>query len=191
MDLNIVGKIRRVVELMREDSDVIEVMQTYFSTARISPENLATLPGFLPGHLIEIRNRLIAKEKDPVNKFLKYPCVALRLDIPELVRGDVVDYRLNIAILTYTNRNWSAEEREENVFVPILHPLYGLFMKSIKNSGLFQWQGLQKYPEHTKVDRYYWGTEGPQGNSAAMFADPLDAVEMLDLKLSSTINCEF
>lgn len=191
MDLNIVAKIRTVVELMREDPDVIEVMETYFATARITPENLALLPEFIPGHLIEIRNRLITREKDPINKFLKYPLVALRLDIPELVRGDVVDYRLNIAILTYTNRNWSAEQRESNVFVPILHPLYELFLKAIRNSGLFMWTGLQFRPEHTKVDRYYWGTEGPQGNSAAMFADPLDAVEMIDLKLSSTINCEF
>jgi hypothetical protein len=191
MDLNIVEKIRRVVTLMREYPEVIEVMETYFATARISDVNLATLPEFIPGHLVEIRNRLLTKDKDPVNKFLKYPLVALRLDIPELVRGDVVDYRLNIAILTYTDRNYNAEQREQNVFVPILHPLYGLFLKAIKDSGLFMWPGLMYRPEHTKVDRYYWGTEGPQGNSAAMFADPIDAVEMLDLKLSSTINCEF
>lgn len=147
-------------------------------------------PYYLYGHRREIDNRLLEKNEDMVYKFQKYPLIALACPVMEEIIGDMTEFRLNIAILAFTETGYNAEERTENVFKPVLYPLYEKFLVELRNSGLFSWPGEQGRPPHKKVDRYYWGTQFSEGTQTSIFTDPLDAIEIIDLKIRKlTTNC--
>jgi hypothetical protein len=186
----IVDRIEQAVALMNSNEAINNVA---FRTLLNNPillevdnddEFVTKIPFFLPGHPLEIENRLVTKGTDPINKWKKYPLVVLRMDIDENYRGDMVDYTLNIAILNETQEDLNAQQRIAQVFKPILHPLYEAFMEAIKDSGNFVWAGNQARPLHRKVDRPFWGNSAKNGNVDNIFSDPLDAVEIIDLRLS-------
>jgi len=184
----IVDDIGTVVEAMRPldvsyGQDLLDYM-----AAKQANTGLTDAPFYMYGHRLEIANRLLEKDADKTNKFKKYPLIALRMDIAETVRGNVVDYNLNIAILSYTDSNYNAEERYTNIFRPVLYPLYERFFEELKASGLFMWTGNQAKPLHTKFDRPFWGTPSAEANQKQIFNDPLDAIEIIDLKISSRQN---
>lgn len=144
-------------------------------------------PYYIYGTRIDINKELVKKDKNPVEKDKKYPLIALRLDSPEEIVGDVVKYNLNIAILATTSKNYNAEQRYTYVIKPVLLPLYELLMDRLHKHKFF-WPGDQSYPPHTKIDRPYWGIEGSEGNASYIFSDPLDAIEIVNLKLSKRAN---
>lgn len=148
--------------------------------------NMLLMPFYMYGHRLEIANRLLQKDKDKVYKNQKFPLIALRMDIAEEVSKGVWSHSLNILIANYTDKKWNAEERMENIFLPVLYPIYKRFIYEVQNSGLFTWPGNQDFPEHTKIDRPFWGTENQEGNVKNIFNDPIDAIEIIGLKLNST-----
>jgi hypothetical protein len=141
---------------------------------------------YMYGHRLEINNRLLAASKDVEKQYKKYPLVALRLDIPETNSAGMVYFSLNIAILANTEKNYNAEDRYDKVFKPVLYPLYELFLNRFRQAGLFIFK--DSIPQHTKIDRPYWGTTQKEGNVANILSDPLDAIELVDLKFSKTLN---
>ena len=147
------------------------------------------MPYYMYGHRRELANRLLEKDKDSVFKYQKYPLVALRLDTPEEYADGVVTFTLNVALVMMTHRMWNSEERYPKVFKPVLYPLYGAFLGGIKNNGGFFWEGDRSKPPHTKFDRPYYGIEESEGNVANIFNDPLDAIELIDLKISQNFKC--
>ena len=152
--------------------------------------NMLLMPFYMYGHRLEISKRLLAKDKDKVFKYQKYPLIALRMDIAETVSNGIWSHSLNILILNYTNKGWNAEERMANIFIPVLYPIYERFMLELQNSPLFFWSGNQDYPEHTKIDRPFWGIENQEGNVRNIFNDPIDAIEIIGLKLNQRVrNC--
>jgi len=143
-------------------------------------------PYYLYGHRLEIANRLLEKDKDKVLQFKKYPLVALRQDIDEQYSNGMVTYNLNIAILEFTDKNYTSEQRYEKVFKPILYPLYAKFFIALRQSG-FMWPGWQDMPPHVKIDRPFWGVAQQDKNVRSIFADPLDAIEIVNLKISKRL----
>ena len=139
-------------------------------------------PYYMYGHRVEIANRLSQKTKDPSFSKKMFPLIALKLDTIETIRGDVNDFRLNIVIATYTDKNYTSDQRYINVFKPVLYPLYQQFLTQFKNSGQFFWDGDQLYPPHTKLDRPLFGKEDANGNVANLLNEPVDAIEIVDLK---------
>lgn len=156
---------------------------------RLSYSNGLAAPYYMYGHKKEINNRLMAKDKHKDFKWKRYPLVALTLDFPEDIANGLQSYTLNIGILEMTTKDYNAEERYTNVFKPILYPLYELFLKSLRNVGLFMWPGDQEYPPHTKLDRPFWGVSEANGNVRKIFTDPLDAIELVNLKVSQRAAC--
>lgn len=145
-------------------------------------------PYYMYGNRREIAGRLLQKDKDKVLQYKKYPLIALRLDIPEEKKDGMIHYTLNLAILTMTDKNYTAEERYQQVLKPILYPLYKSFLQHLEKSGLFMWEGELDEPEHTKIDRLFWGTYNQiKGDSESIFADPIDAIEIIDLKINQRI----
>jgi hypothetical protein len=161
---------------------IVEIMRT-LKPVDADPEK----PYYMYGHRREIANTLTLMENNQL-QYTRYPLVALRLDIVEQVQNDLLEVNLNIAILTLTKENYNAAERYANVIVPVLYPLYEKLMSAIKRSGIYFWPGLSKYPPHTKIERPYWGTQFQEGNAANIFNDPIDAIEILDLKINKRIN---
>lgn len=174
-----------IVARMRNDL-AVEPVKDYLNTLGYTAMNM---PYYEYGHRQDINLRLLEKDKDSVYKYQKYPLVALRLDVVEQISEGLIHYNLNIAILAFTDRNYTSVERTENVFKPILYPLYNNFLKHLRNSGIFTWPNYMTQPEHTKIDRYYWGTPGSEGNVKNIFSDPIDAIEIVDLKINKRIKC--
>lgn len=152
-------------------------------------------PYYMYGHRVEINNRLTEMDQDKVFKYQKYPLIALRMDIPEVQTNGVWHFDLNVAIMTMTEKDLNAQERMTQVFKPILYPLYQNFIQKMQSCGLFFWpnQLENEYPPHTKIDRPFWGVTGAgnEGNVKNIFSDPLDAIELVNLKINSRqrFNC--
>lgn len=183
----IVDDINTVVDAMRRDPELIAALNA--GIPGISSVGYSDkMPFYMFGHRREISNRLLEQGSDKVYKYQKYPLVALRLDIPEANANGEINFTLNIALLMSTNQKWIAPKRYQSVFKPILYPMYDSFLRQLKKVGKFKWEGDQQRPEHTKLDRPYWGTEAAEGNTANLFNDPLDAIELIDLKLSQDID---
>ena len=179
-------KLAEVVAAMRPiDSSYGQAMLDYME--EVHPDtDLNEAPFFLFGHRREINAVLLERDKELDYKYKKYPLIALRMDFPEEVSGIDIEYTLNIAILAFTERKYRADERVTSVFKTVLAPLYERFMTEIRNSGNFMWPANldQTKPPHTRILRPYWGTENQEGTEAQIFTDPLDAIELVNLKLN-------
>lgn len=150
---------------------------------------LAEIPYYTYGRRVEIVKRLLERNNDETLTYKKYPLVALGMDIPERVADGVIEFTLNIVFLALTDPNYTVAERYENVFKPILYPMYTKFLEEFGNIGLFMWPGDQSAPPHDKYDRYYWGTTNSEGSTANKLPDPLDAIELLNFKFRQEIKC--
>lgn len=169
---------------------IVDQIGEVVDAMRVAP---ALTPYYMYGHRGEINSRLLEKDQDKVFKYQKYPLVALRMDIAEVQTNGVWHFDLNIAILDSTVKDYNAEERMSNVFKPVLYPLYESFLMKLSESGIFFWDNRLEstYPPHTKFDRPFWGTPGNEGNVKNIFSDPLDAIELVNLKINSRqrFNC--
>lgn len=147
-------------------------------------------PYYMYGHRLEISNRLILKDKDKEQKNKKYPLVGLRMDVSEFCEGDMIHYKMNLAILTFTLHNYNAEQRYTNVFKPILQPLYERFLVALRTTHIFTWPAEYRNPKHIKIDRPFFGIPESERNVKHVFNDPVDAIEILNLEISKRIkNC--
>lgn len=173
----IVDDIGAVVASMREG---------YEDKYEYAYEGASGAPFYMYGHRQEIANRLTANNQDKVQKKRKYPLIALKLDTVEDVRGNVNDFVLNLVIATISDVNSNAEDRMTKTFKPILYPLYEQFMNAFSTAGLFMWDDQldQLWPPHQKIDRPFWGTPGNEGNIKNIFNDPIDAIEIVNMKFS-------
>lgn len=185
----IVDDIGLVVDRVRERFLTLDSTVLLISSRAITMDGGGP-PFYLYGHRREIANRLSKKGVNASEKYKKYPLIALRLDTSERVVGDMTHYTLNLAIVHATKPGYTAEERYINVFKPILYPLYDLFMEELRNTGGFWWEGQRSRPEHIKIDRPFYGVPSNEGNVKQLFADPLDAIEIVDLKISKRIVCD-
>lgn len=178
----IVDDIGTVVQMIRGNG----VITSY------EEDTITVPPYYIYGNRLEIANTLLEKDADSVLKFRKYPLIALRLDFPERQRsGELVELTLNIAFLMLTEEGYNAKQRYANVIKPILYPLVDLFFQRLLESGLFVWPDVGNLPDHDKWDRPFYGVTGLEANEKYIFNDPLDAVELIDLKIRSTNeNCK-
>lgn len=181
--MTIADDIGKVVQLMRPiskanlyPSSAVDYMANEFKST-----DAGLAPFYLYGHVREINSRLLEKQKDKTFKYQRYPLVALKLDIDEQVRSSVVEYNLNLAFITFTSATMDAEQRMERVFKPLLYPMYERFLIALEQSGLFFWLG--QTPDHVKTDRPFWGTSTSNANVQHIFSDPIDAIEITDLKI--------
>jgi len=146
-------------------------------------------PYYMYGHRLEIANRLSELSQRPKGQKKKYPLIALNtMSITPSIRGNVWDFNLNIVIGINVDNNKSSEEREGEIFKPILLPLYDMFKDAFSNAPLgFMWDG-KSFPPHTPMIKYFWGTENKEGALKNIFNEPMCAIEIVDLKFSKEDN---
>ncbi len=184
----IVDDIGAIVTLMRSDKVLIAALTAGLPSLS-NKGYAATMPYYMYGHKLEIANRLLEQSDDKVFKYQKYPLVALRLDTSEKNADGIIHYSLNLAFIMLTEEKWRAPDRYAQVFKPILYPMYDSFLRQLKNVGGFFWDSKQDRPPHEKIDRPYWGTTTENGNTANIFNDPLDAIELIGLNISQNYKC--
>lgn len=143
---------------------------------------------FLFGSVNEVVTRLSQMSKKKESAELKYPLVALFTDIRER-KGTQANVQCvatlpSIIIATFTDKNYSSEERKEKSFKPTLEPIYNTFMQELHGHTAV----MSYSPElivHDYYERYNWGrfaifTENNLGS------DFIDAIELINIEL--TIN---
>jgi hypothetical protein len=155
--------------------------------AEMRSRNGSDTPYYLYGHRKEIANKLLARNKDKMFTFQRYPLIALRMDFAEDRSEGMIRLNLNLGIFAFTDMNYDAAKRYEVNFKPILYPLYDLFFEVLRESELFTWPGDLDNPPHTKIDRPYWGIEEREGNVRNIFNDPIDAIEILNLRVNQEV----
>lgn len=161
-----VGEIfRKVVELVQSD---------YYKISGI-PET----PYYLYGHPIEIIDKL-AKKTNAGESFDKFPLICLFTDINEIenVTKNTREITVDIVICNQTKPEYDTMERVVESFNPVLYPIYESLKKNISKGGVFQLDS-----DISKTDRFFWGKNGIYGNTANIFNDFIDAIEIKDLKL--------
>lgn len=175
--------------------DIIEEIVTSVRDDTDKPAALDTdEPFYMYGHPLEIINTLSKKDRHDVQKYNKYPIIALFQDFTETmgehqaVQSSVQD--LNIIIAVNTSPDYVSSERYTNTFKTVLYPLYNLLIKHIVKSKWFRNIDPGLVP-HTKIDRVYWGRSGLYGNEGNVFNDHIDAIEIQDLSLELRLkqNC--
>lgn len=139
------------------------------------------------GHYTDVRQRLMTDGK--VNPDVRYPLVVLfedfRLVNRELGLIGIAD--LKIIILHTSSKSYTRQQREDQVFLPVLVPIYDEFMKQLKYSGFFMQYGPFR---HNRIDRPHWGDPGIYGNKGYLFDEVLDGIEISDLQLQTyPANC--
>lgn len=141
-------------------------------------------PYYMYGHKLEVAQRIFKKNQS----FKKFPLVFLVMDFPEEKHDGILTCTLNIGLIHKSKEDYNAEQRYTNVFKTVLYPLYTKFLQELDASGLFTWdKENQLVPEHTKIDRPFWGTEGKMKNDKYIFDDPIDCIEIVGLKLNQSI----
>lgn len=147
--------------------------------AEYDPSNLLA-PYYDYGHYLDIANKLTAKDENDVFKFQKYPLIMLALDQTETHGQDdrfIYSFSPKIFIFAETQEYYTSQDRMLNVFKPILYPIYHLLVQKIKESEYFFFDNQLLLP-HTKIDRMIWGNSAFDGNTATIFNDYLDGIEI-------------
>lgn len=137
------------------------------------------------GHPLEIIKTLGEWVGSQTYEPQRYPLIALFQDFQEVKDGlPGIDstVTIHLIIANQTQPNYKAAERYANNFKPILYPVYKELLKQINYSKAFMTKGEDNL-SHTKIDRLYWGNQGLYGNSANIFNDYLDVIEITNLKL--------
>lgn len=154
--------------------DVVEYVRTNYDASDVDA------PYYDHGHPLDINNKLTQKSKAGSFKYKKYPLIALIQDFTESHGGSYAyNYTTSpkILIVDYTKQTYNSQQRYENVFKPVLYPLYNLLLDGILDSLYIDITSIENLV-HTKTDRLYWGKVGIQGNDGKIFNDFLDAIEI-------------
>ena len=171
---------------MKESKYIVDLIGEVVEQVRATyeaPAGYATgSPFYLYGHPLEIANTLTEWSKNPNQKFEQFPLIILFQDFEERKgthQGENSVVSLNMVICCNTDKHYKSNERYEKTFKTVLYPLYDLFIEALTNSGYFA-QTDDLIP-HTKIDRVYYGN---QANTANLFNDFIDAIEIKDLELT-------
>lgn len=136
---------------------------------------------FLHGHYTEVRQILSNKSLSNEYKFRKYPLVVLFHDFPVRREEDNDMYgtaTVQMIILHSSTKDKIIDTRYDQVFVPILNPIYDEFVYQLKRH-----KGLMSPGQHTLIDRPHWGNPDIYGSGGYIFKDVLDGKELKDLVL--------
>lgn len=142
---------------------------------------------YLYGHYKDVVKALGSLSNSPVatDGASRYPLVALFMDFKEKRGQQVGVYStatLNMIIANYTDPTLTPAQRYTQNYKPILYPIYSAFLDALfYKPGVFL-RNEDQIP-HTKIDRISWGKEGLLGNTANLFNDTLDAIEIQNLEV--------
>ncbi len=138
---------------------------------------------YMFGHPVEIANRLLELSNSVEDKNKKFPLVCLFTDVrvtrnqPE---GKFGTASLHLIIVNITDQHYTAQQRLDNNFKPVLQPIKTELIKQLSRHKQFS---FDQDSEFIEIERYYWGREGLHGNVNNMFNDFIDGIELPRLKV--------
>ena len=147
------------------------------TNTKLAAANFGMTVYYSYGHPKEVNQRLQTLSESAEDKDKLFPRI---IPISHNIRGFWGQARLRLLICNYTEAEYTAEERTEKNFKPILHPIKKAFMDQLSTYGLF---GFEGEPVYTETDCYYYGS---QINDKNQFNDRIDAIEITDLLVNVT-----
>lgn len=136
------------------------------------------------GHPKEVNERLKEKSEsvDEELRKQKFPLIILLTDIPinRNIPGMYGTARLRFLICNFTEQTYTAQQRTELNFEPILHPIKTAFIDQMEKHGQFV---FESEPSFVETDCYYYGS---RINDKNVFNDRIDAIEITDFLVNVT-----
>jgi hypothetical protein len=172
-----------IVDIFR---DIVERVSTNLTEQLQSADGNMTGVHYLTGHYTEIKERLASKSNSITQKLDRYPLVCLFQDFVErkgLQSGYYCEATLQLMIVHHTRKEAYNEDRYNNVFRPILYPIYEDLMKQIVKCKLIIDENVSLLA-HDKIDRPHWGNPAAYGNNGYLLNDVLDGIEIRNLKIT-------
>lgn len=153
-------------------------------TLRVYDTKIQQLHGLCcpPDEMIET---LLEMNNPQSQQFKKYPLIGLFEDIT--VREGRADAYYgtttwNLIIATQTEATYKSQERTQKTFRPILRPILKEFKRQLKLSPYFA-NDKPLFPADI-AERKRWGRDGLYGKDGNLFADRIDAIEIMNLELT-------
>lgn len=177
IDELIVDVIRGVVDSMNKDESLMCYLQ------KVSKGDIKEL-NYQHGHYQEIANTLL-EYKDSYDFYEKtYPIIALFEDVRYSIVNGIYEAQISLVIGYKSESTLRSKDRYNEVINPILLPIYETFKRKLYTSGKF----MNYEFDHDMIVRPYYGVENPQGdgtkrNTANIFNDILDCIEIRNLRL--------
>jgi len=163
---------------------VSEVRKNY------TPENVQ--PFYEYGTALEVVNTLSRKTENTEFYDKKYPLIwfLIKDSIKQEVSLKNANKRMvegvTIIFCMETSADYLAADRYTNTFIPVLRPLYDLFVHYLQRSNqVASKNGFQ----HTYYENLFWGRNGLYGHTGNIFNDKLDAIILDDLDLFIIEKC--
>lgn len=116
---------------------------------------------------------------------IKYPAVFNLNPIRQDRSGSDITIYFNLAIIAPVLSEWLTQEREEQVFIPLLRPIYNSLIEQTKKKGYILSRG---FPSHRYYEVFTTGKTG--GALLERYGDHLDAIELQNLTLTIGKLCE-
>lgn len=169
-----------IVDIIR---DVVSMCNTKLIAQLQQIDPLIRQINYEYGHYNDISSRILEYAKNRVNV---YPLVCLFEDFAISHRKEGLDGISNLKIIIlYKSRDTVTRQwREDNIFRPILYPIYQEFLQQLKLSGKFNIYDVTKI-KHKQINRPHWGDPALYKNGGYLFNEILDGIELSDLELET------
>ena len=120
------------------------------------------------------------------NPEFKFPALLNFQPVKQTISENETVVYYNLAFVAPVLKNWTTEQREEQVFDKVLRTIYAEFMRQISKCGYFvPFIGM---PSHSMYEIFTTGKSSAQVMST--YGDHLDAIEIHNLKLTlNTSEC--
>jgi hypothetical protein len=146
------------------------------------------------GHPEDIVGRLEALSRTEANRNKSLPMIGLFLDIEEEKVTDLgieSKANLHLFIAVGTKQSYTPQERTEKTIIPLVRPIYRVFIKALIDSPFVEVWDNNKLP-HNYTEKYQWGKSGLKyytGKTENIFNDFIDAAEITDLQIRFKQQC--
>lgn len=135
---------------------------------------------YMYGHTMEIANRLQELTQSAAYANQKFPLIILFTDITidHSTPGFYGSTNLHLLICNITDPKYTAEQRTDANFIPILHPIKNELLNQLSRHLGFSWPEELNYQE---TDCYFFGSILSGKN---VFNDYLDAIELRNVRIN-------
>lgn len=175
-----------IVDIFR---DVVSIVSGKLLAKLQAVGPLITTVQYDYGHINDINERILARQQ---NGGVMNPMVLLIEDYKTThgKMGFTGVSNVKIIIVYLSKADITRQQREDNVFRPVLYPIYFEFLKQLKLSGMFNIYDVTKI-QHEQINRPHWGDPYLYGNKEYPLKGVFDGIELnfteLEIYLSNCV----
>lgn len=176
--IELVGNIGQPFNVVDVIEEVVNEINSDTESREYHTDGVSAHLNYAHGHLLEIISLMSLKRT--LNKF---PLLALVEDVASKALNGIfqAEYTINALLIVPSSEKYIAEDRYEKSFDPVLTPLYNKFIDTLMSSTKVHVDN--NHFDHEPIYRLYYGRSSVMGNISSIFNEPIDAIEIRNLKL--------